>query len=562
MIVFDFAKQELEDDIEAIEGVDIMENMLNERRVWIQEQKAQTNGKVPQDIAKFYERNNLEQPLNAEDEEAKKAAEDDKGKKKGAKDKGKKDKKKKGKDDGDDKQVAKIGPSEIVLHFDQFYKDYNLDWSNRDETKNPDQAYDRDMAVIAVRPEVEKKKTEIVDAMIKQELANMMVLAKQKGKKKKKSKKKSKKKKKKKLPKLPGLKFIATRDPYDLLVELIQHNIVKKLPPTNLKEFIGEFNYIHSMLDDIKQQLYDPSMALIRQLVTEYIIFPLGSSLVRNRIPEHVRSFLFYGPTGTGKTQIVRAIAHETKSIVFDLSPSTIDGQYHSSKATTETMVAMVFVCAKEYQPSLIYIDEAEKIWPAKKKKKKGQKKPKKNDMTNPNRIEKALSKWRTKWITDETRITIVACTSEPHEGNKKKFKKFFDKTIYFPFPDYTTRRLMWKTFITELGGKLKTDFPLSTLAHISAGYSAGSIKRTCENVLTEFRRGKMEQRPLALAEFIGPLSLCAATMDDQYDDFRKFTDDITGDGKRRTEIEAALRGDDGDKDPKGKKKGGKKKGK
>jgi predicted TPR repeat methyltransferase len=37
MIVFDFAKQELEDDIEAIEGVDIMENMLNERREWIQE---------------------------------------------------------------------------------------------------------------------------------------------------------------------------------------------------------------------------------------------------------------------------------------------------------------------------------------------------------------------------------------------------------------------------------------------------------------------------------------------------------------------------------------------
>jgi len=72
----------------------------------------------------------------------------------------------------------------------------------------------------------------------------------------------------------------------------------------------------------------------------------------------------------------------------------------------------------------------------------------------------------------------------------------------------------------------------------------------------------QMEQRPLALAEFIGPLSLCAATMDDQYDDFRKFTDDITGQGKKRAEIEAALRGDDGDKDPKGKgkKKAGKKK--
>ena len=74
------------------------------------------------------------------------------------------------------------------------------------------------------------------------------------------------------------------------------------MPPSALKDFIGEFNYIHSMLDDIKAQVYDPSMALIRQLVTEYIIFPLGSKAVSERLPEHVRSFLFYGPTGTGNT--------------------------------------------------------------------------------------------------------------------------------------------------------------------------------------------------------------------------------------------------------------------
>ena len=222
-------------------------------------------------------------------------------------------------------------------------------------------------------------------------------------------------------------------------------------------------------------------------------------------------------------------------------------------------MIAMVFVVAKEYMPSVIYIDEAEKIWPAKKKKKKGQKKAKKNDMSDPKRIQKALTKWRTKWITDQTRITIVACSSEPHEGNKKKLKKFFDKAIYFPFPDYTTRRLMWKTFVEQLGGVLKSDFPLSTLAHISAGYSAGSIRKTCENVLTEFRKGKMDVRPLGLAEFIGPLSLCASTMDDQYDDFRTFTDNMTGDKKRRDEIEAVLKGDTGDANPK-KAKGGKKK--
>lgn len=88
----------------------------------------------------------------------------------------------------------------------------------------------------------------------------------------------------------------------------------------------------------------------------------------------------------------------------------------------------------------------------------------------------------------NDERILIVGCTSEPHEGNKVEFKNFFDKKVYFPFPDYSTRRLMWKYFIEMTGGKIKQNFPLSTLAHISVGYSSGSIKKTCEKVLTNYR--------------------------------------------------------------------------
>ena len=120
------------------------------------------------------------------------------------------------------------------------------------------------------------------------------------------------------------------------------------------------------------------------------------------------------------------------------------------------------------------------------------------------------MLKWKAKWVTEETRITIIGCTSEPAEGNKKEFKKFFDKAIYFPFPDYTTRRLMWKTFIIEQGGKLKNDFPLSTLAHISAGYSAGSIKKTVENVLTDFRKSKVSFRQKCNCHSDGTTSACA----------------------------------------------------
>ena len=55
-------------------------------------------------------------------------------------------------------------------------------------------------------------------------------------------------------------------------------------------------------------------------------------------------------------------------------------------------------------------------MWPAKKKGKKGKKGKKKKgaDPSNPKRIKKALGKWRTKFIDDKTRITIIGCTSDP----------------------------------------------------------------------------------------------------------------------------------------------------
>ena len=66
----------------------------------------------------------------------------------------------------------------------------------------------------------------------------------------------------------------------------------------------------------------------------------------------------------------------------------------------------------------------------------------------------------------------------------------------------------------------MNTDFPLSTLSHISHGYSAGSIKKTCETVLTKYRIEALDQRPLILPEFIGPLSICHNVMDEQYEEF------------------------------------------
>jgi hypothetical protein len=109
------AKDQLKEEIDINEGTDIMEQMLKDRREWINEQKELKLGKIPDDIKPFYDRFNVETPLSPEEEAAKKAEEEEsKGKKDKKKEKGKKKKGKKGGDDDDAAQVAKIGPSEVV----------------------------------------------------------------------------------------------------------------------------------------------------------------------------------------------------------------------------------------------------------------------------------------------------------------------------------------------------------------------------------------------------------------------------------------------------------------
>ena len=349
-----------------------------------------------------------------------------------------------------------MGPTEVVQKFEMQYEDYENVWAKRDETNNYDQMHDKEMLRDEVMPKVEKGLRKTIDEMLDLELNNMRALMGVKAKKgkKKKGKKKKGKKKKNKGPKLPGYKAIAKMTEKEMLVYLVQASIVKRLPATNLSEFLGEFNYIASMMDNPMDQPRPPSMALIRQLVTEYIIFPLGSELIRKRHPEHTMSFLFYGPEGTGKSQMVQAITTETRSILFDLGNSNLttinERDFAYDKKDSEKMVAMVMCAAKKFGPSVIYLDQCEKIFAGKKKKKKGEKKAKKKgkDEKNPARIKKALMKWRAKWLNDETNITIIGCTSEPQEGSKKDFKKFFKHSLYFPFPDYTTRRHMWRTFI------------------------------------------------------------------------------------------------------------------
>lgn len=56
----------------------------------------------------------------------------------------------------------------------------------------------------------------------------------------------------------------------------------------------------------------DPSLAQLRQAITEFAVLPLGSAAVHERLQPHLRSLLLYGHPDTGKKLLAHAVAHST----------------------------------------------------------------------------------------------------------------------------------------------------------------------------------------------------------------------------------------------------------
>ena len=83
--------------------------------------------------------------------------------------------------------------------------------------------------------------------------------------------------------------------------------------------------------------------------------------------------------------------------------------------------------------------DECEKFF-------KGGKKGKDSDA--PGRFKKDLLLYKNLALNSDHRALIIGTTNRPEDGDIKEFKTFFDKFLYFPYPDYSSRRLLWNSFL------------------------------------------------------------------------------------------------------------------
>ncbi|XP_059628830.1 cell division cycle protein 48 homolog isoform X2 [Cornus florida] len=216
-------------------------------------------------------------------------------------------------------------------------------------------------------------------------------------------------------------------------------------------------------------------MAEIREIVELPLRHPQVFHSVGVKPPKGI---LLYGPPGSGKTSIVRAIANETGVSFFCINGPELMSQYFGG---SESNLRKVFEEAQKKAPSIIFIDEIDSIAPNREK-------------TRGEAIERVVSQLLTLMdgVKRRDHVVVIGATNRPNSIDPalRRFGRF-DKEIEIGVPDIVGRLEVLRIHTKNM--KLAENVDLEKIAKDTHGYVGADLAGLCTEAALQCIREKID---------------------------------------------------------------------
>mmetsp|Transcript_5471 Transcript_5471/g.9486 ORF Transcript_5471/g.9486 Transcript_5471/m.9486 type:complete len:805 (-) Transcript_5471:496-2910(-) len=252
-------------------------------------------------------------------------------------------------------------------------------------------------------------------------------------------------------------------------------------------------------LDDVG---YDDIGGVRKQLaqIRELVELPLRHpQLFKSIGVKPPKGILLYGPPGSGKTLIARAVANETGAFFF-----LINGPEIMSKLAgeSESNLRKAFEEAEKNAPAIIFIDEIDSIAP-------------KREKTQGEVERRIVSQLLTLMdgLKSRAHVIVIGATNRPNSIDPalRRFGRF-DRELDIGVPDENGRLEVLRIHTKNM--RLAEDVDLEQIAKETHGYVGSDIAALCSEAALQCIREKMDVIDLEEDIDVNLLNSMAVTMD------------------------------------------------